>query len=246
MNPRSVDAFASATKSNRQGERAGRTLFKALLVSALLSGALAAGPADAGLTITTSGTITSGTATGGLFGGMTNLAGDSYTLIVHYNNLGPNYFALPDGSFAQDVESSPGLTGFVTAIVNGIPLTTPLTNSLGTTLAEDNFDFFGSNEGYNGSSSTGAYVNVLQLLSCSATCVPYADLNAPVTYVPGPFDFSSDQYTFRGAGFPAAGTPTATFIGTEARFALVPEPPSWVLLATGLLGLGMLVRRRYA
>src|SRR6516162_100746 len=129
MNPRSVDASASAITSSRTGEGAGRTFFKALLLASTL---LAVGPADAALTITTTGTISSGFETGGVFGlpvGMTSLVGDPYTLIVHYNYLGPNYFTPGDGSFAVDSEI-PGITGFVTAIVNGVPLTTSLTNSL--------------------------------------------------------------------------------------------------------------------
>src|ERR1017187_7782881 len=139
MNPRSVDALASATKPNQTGDGAGRTFFKALLLaSTLLSGGLAVGPADAFLLITTTGTITSGSETGGLFGlaRSTSLVGDSYTLIVNYANLGPNYFSCSDGTCAGDSESSPGMTGYVTAIINGHSLTTQLTNSLGSFLFE--------------------------------------------------------------------------------------------------------------
>jgi hypothetical protein len=250
MNPRSVDAFASATKPNQLGDGAGRTFFKALLLaSTLLSGGLAAGPADAFLMITTTGTITSGSETGGLFGlstGPTSLAGDSYTLIVNFDSLGPNYFTTGDGTFAQDNESFPGLTGYVTAIVNGHSLTTQLTNSLGSLLIEDMFDFGASNQGFNGASSTGAFVNVSQSLSCGGPCVPYADLMQAFSYLLGSDDFGTDLFTFEGGGFPAPGTPTANFVGTEASFAFIPEPPSWVLLATGLLALGTMVRRRRA
>jgi len=248
MNPLSVDALASATKPNQTGGRAGRTFFKALLlVSTLLSGGLAAGPADANLLIVTTGTITSGSETGGLFGlasSTTSLAGDSYTLIVNYANLGPNYFTSGDGSFAQDSESFPGMTGYVTAIINGHSLTTQLTNSLGSLLFEDMFDFGASNQGFDGAS--GAFVNVSQTLSCGGPCVPYADLMTQFQYILGPDDFGTDLFTFQGGGFPGSGTPTANFTGTEATFAFIPEPPSWVLLATGLLALGTMVRRRRA
>ena len=251
MNPLSVDSLASATKPKQPGDGAGRTFFKALLLaSTLLSGGLAVQPADARLLITTTGTIASGSETGGLFGlpsSPTSLAGDSYTLMVNYDHLGPNYFTTGDGTFAQDTET-PGVTGSVTAIINGQSLTTPLTNSLGSSLIEDLFDFFASNQGFNGASSTGAFVNVSQNLSCFDQCVPYADLMRPFSYVLGPFDSGTDLYTFQGAGFPAPGTPTANFTGTEARFsfASVPEPAPWVLLAPGLFGLGMLTRRRRA
>src|SRR5437773_8640047 len=151
MNPISVVTLASAIKPNQPGDGVDRTLFKALfLVSMLLSGGLATQPADARLLVTTIGTISSGSETGGLFGlpsSPTTLVGRSYTLLVDYDNLGPNYFTTGDGTFAQDTET-PGTTGFVTAIINGQSLTTPLTNSLGSSLIEDMFDFSASNQGF--------------------------------------------------------------------------------------------------
>jgi hypothetical protein len=247
MKPLSVDALALATKASQPGNGAGWTFFKALLlVSTLLSGGLAAGPADAFLVVTTSGTISSGSESGGLFGlptGTTSLDGDSYTLIVEFDGLGPNYINAGDGSFAQDSESFPGTTGSVTAIVNGQSLTTPLTNSIVSFLSESLFGFNASNTGFDAAVD---FVDVSQGLSCPGGCVPYADLMQPFSYVLEPGDFGGDSYTFNGAGFPAPGAPVANFTGTEATFAFVPEPPSWVLLATSLFGLGLLARRRYA
>jgi hypothetical protein len=249
MNFPSVYALARVAKPRRTVDRADTTFFTSLLlVSALLCGGLAAQRADARLLITTTGTITTGTQTGGLFGmpsGTTSLVGDSYTLLVEYDGLGPNYFTTGDGSFAFDSET-PGTSGFVTATINGHPLTTALTNSLGSLLLEDLFSFNASNQGYNGPSNSGAFVNVVQGLSCGNQCVPFADLRTPFSYVLGPLDFGSDSYTFQAAGYPAPGTPNASFTGTEASFAFAPEPASWMLAAIGLFAMGMLPRRRRA
>jgi hypothetical protein len=224
-----------------------------VVVVAVLGFALPASADE--LVITTTGTISSGSETGGLFGlspASTSLAGDSYTLAVTLNSLGPNYTAV--GGFASDFESVPGTSGSVTATVNGISVTTQLTDSLGSILQESLVAGFGSfnasNNGYSGAGGTGTFTSVSQDLVCGSSnnCVPAADLMTPFSYALNGGDSGTDQYTFDGAGFPAPGTPTATFIGTEASFefqvSATPLPAALPLFAGGLGMVGFLARRK--
>jgi hypothetical protein len=135
------------------------------------------------------------------------------------------------------------LTGTAAVTINGHTLSVNLTVPFGATLSEDLFDLFATTAG---SDAAGNAVNITQLLSCGSSCVPVADLQTSFTYAVQPGDFADDSFEFTGAGTPGS-TPTATFDGTPTGFnVLVSEPNSVALLVTGLLGLGVLVRRRRA
>jgi hypothetical protein len=248
MSPMRVDEVASASECVSPGDGGRRTFFKALLLmSTLLSGGLLADPADAGeMLVTTTGTITSGTETGGLFGlgASASLVGFNYTLEVYFGSLGPNYTTNGTGGFASDTEM-PGVGSYVKAIVNGVSLAVSVANSFMTSLHEDRYDLDAASLG---TDASGNYVNVAQSLACSSTsaCVPYADLLTPFLHALGPSDFAADTYTYEGAGFPGPA-PTANFSGSPTSVDFqVPEPASWALLASELLGIAMLARRRRA
>ncbi len=205
----------------------------------LLAASIAAcAPAFAGtpIAITTTGVIASGSDTGDLLGLGTNLAGDSYQLVIAYDDpIGPGFYS--DGStVAEDFDP---LTGAVGLTIDGKTLAAAISTSYGAQLIEDSTDLASTNAGVD---AGGNYVYAAQLVSSASAFVPLADLQTGLSYTLASGDVGSDSFQFDTAAF----TQTVSFEGTTSSIVLtsaVPEPASWLLMAMALAGLGFVARR---
>jgi len=206
-----VKTAAWAAKSAKS-VGAGRTVCKALLLAFTVAiASLLAGPDFRGkLRITTTGIISSGTDPAGIFGAGPNLAGQSYTLTVLFDALGPSYFTGASATFASDIGDP--IQGFVTATVSGASITAPLVNSTSATLAEDLYHFYAANSGMD---APGNFASVSQDVECAGNCVSYADLRTRLFHMLQSGDVGVDTFTFTNA----AGTATVSFVGTPADIA---------------------------
>jgi hypothetical protein len=206
-------------------------------IGVLAAGGLAPGMAQAyPFTITTTGVISAGTDTNSVFGAGSNLAGDSYTLSIFYDGLGPSYFA--DGTSAFDFGDA--ILGSVSVTLNGHTITTEIVNNPAPSLVEDNSDI---DDSTSGNGAAGDNVDASQEVGSSINdFVPFADLQTDVFYALVGGDIGSDSYSYDNA----SDVQTISFSGTPTSIDLaVPEPAGWAVMAVGLLGLGGAVRRRF-
>jgi hypothetical protein len=234
-----IDAARSTAGGDRSIARRRTGLRGLLLAGACATAGLLAAPANAqNLMITTTGTIAAGgTDPSNIFGAGANLGGDSYTMLVEYDALGAFYD--PTGTVATDIGDQ--LTGYVTVSINGGPaVTTDFLTNTQPTLAEDQFSFYDTNAG---NDAAGDDILVSQDVVAGNPFVPTPDLMTDFEYALQSGDLGQDIYYFQNLG----DTVSASFTGTTTSIELqVPEPESWLLMATGLLGLGLLVRRSRA
>lgn len=187
-------------------------------------------------TITT-GTVLSGRAVGSPFGLGSNLAGDSYTLSVLIVEQSPNYFAIP-GIFASDIFNT-NLPATVTLTINGTVISTGLATNYGASLNEDSNDLAIALSGADANSNT---VTAGQNITTGSAFTSSPDLETSLSrYTFGSSDSGTDTYTWGNA----TDSQSITLTGTATSVSIaVAEPVSLSLFGLGVLGAGMLRRRK--